>query len=104
MRTVILLCVYQLGEMHMRLPEIAARLVELSKELKCPELKKLAGEIGRRSSAGRAPASSQSMTPAIAKKIKQIKAAHPDYPYTRIASMLNINPGRVSETLKGKRQ
>lgn len=88
----------------MRLPQVAARLVELSDELECPELAELAGEIGRRPSGGRAPATSQSMTPALAKNIRQIKAANPDLSQAKIASMLNINPGRVSEALKGKRK
>lgn len=88
----------------MRLPQVAKRLTELSEELDCPELANLASEIGRRPSGGRAPATSQSMTPALAKKIKQIKAANPDLSQAKIANMLNINPGRVSEALKGKRK
>lgn len=87
----------------MRLPEIQARLRELALQLECDELNDLADEIGRRPAGQRAPRTSAPMTDELAAKIKAMKKAEPHLPHTEIAKRLNINPGRVSETLKGKR-
>ena len=87
----------------MRLPEVATRLRELASEVKCEELQKLANEISRRPITHRAPKQSASMNAEIRAKIRSIKRANPDIPHTVIGVMLNINPGRVSETLRGKR-
>jgi hypothetical protein len=87
----------------MRLPEVATRLRELAQELNCDELNILADEIGRRPSGKRAPPTSAPMTEELRDKIKAIKKANPDISHADVGRTLNINPGRVSETLKGKR-
>jgi hypothetical protein len=87
----------------MRLPEIAARLRALAVQLDCEELSELADEIGRRPSAERAPRTSAPMTDSLRARIRAMKAAEPDLSHAEIGRRLNLNPGRVSETLRGKR-
>lgn len=87
----------------MRLPDIANRLRELSKELNCPELNGLADEMGRRPPGQRAPPTSERMTDSLREKIRAMKEAEPELSQAEIGKRLNVNPGRVSETLKGKR-
>jgi hypothetical protein len=87
----------------MRLPEVAARLRELARELDCDELSDLADEIGRRPIRQRAPSTSAPITEAVRAQIKAMKAAEPHLSQHEIAKRLNLNPGRVSETLRGKR-
>jgi hypothetical protein len=82
----------------MRLPEVASRLRELAIKLGCDELDELADEIGRRSPRQRAPITSASMTGALRAQIRALKAAEPE-----IGRRFNLNPGRVSEALRGKR-
>lgn len=87
----------------MRLPEVAARLRELADELECEELNELADEIGRLTSEPRAPRTSRPMTDTLRDEIRQMKAANPHFSHTEIGRRLNVNPGRVSEILRGKR-
>lgn len=87
----------------MRLPEVATRLRELAIQLDCEELSELANEIARQLSAQRAPRSSAPMTNSLRAQIRAIKAAEPDLSHAEIGRRLNLNPGRVSETLRGKR-
>lgn len=87
----------------MRLPEVATRLRELATQLDCGELSELADEIARRPSAQRAPRSSAPMTDLLRAQIRAMKAAEPDLSHAEIGRRLNLNPGRVSETLRGKR-
>jgi hypothetical protein len=86
-----------------KLPEIANRLRELAVELNCPELNELANEMGRRPAGQRAPKSSVPMTDALRDQIREMKRANPSLSHAEIASKLRVNPGRVSETLRGKR-
>jgi hypothetical protein len=86
-----------------RLPEVAARLRGLAIELDCDELSDLADEIGRRPIRQRAPSTSARMTDAVRAEIKAMKEADPRVSHHEIAKRLNLNPGRVSETLRGKR-
>lgn len=87
----------------MRLPEIAARLRELATDLGCDELNNLADEMGRRSPRQRAPITSAPMSDALKAQIRAMKAAEPDLSQAEIGKRLNLNPGRVSEALRGKR-
>ena len=87
----------------MRLPEVANRLRELAIELGDEELSDLADEIGRRSSGQRAAANSVPMTDLLRNQIKAMKAAEPGLSQAEIGKRLTINPGRVSEMLRGKR-
>ena len=87
----------------MRLPEVASRLHELAINLGCHELDELADEIGRRSPRQRAPITSAPMTDALREQIRALKAAEPDLSQVEIGRRFNLNPGRVSEALRGKR-
>lgn len=87
----------------MKLPEVANRVRELAIQLHCEELEGLANEIGRRSSGQRAAATSVPMTDSLRDQIRAMKAADPEISQAEIGKRLNINPGRVSETLRGKR-
>ena len=90
-------------ENTMRLPEVASRLRELADELDCDELNDLADEIARRPAGQRAPISSAPMTDELRRRILDMKAANPSLSHAEIGRQFNVNPGRVSETLKGKR-
>jgi hypothetical protein len=83
----------------MRLPEIQKRLRELSKEIK-----RLSDQIARRPSSTRGPRVSARMTPALRAQIKAYAKAHPGLSQMQIAERFNVNSGRVSETLRGKRK
>ena len=87
----------------MRLPEVAERLRELAQDLGCEELNCLADEIARRPAGQRAPISSAPMTDELRREIREMKAANPALSHVEIGRRLNVNPGSVSETLKGKR-
>jgi hypothetical protein len=91
-------------EGSMRLPEVAKRLRELATQLDCEELNELADEIGRRPSGQRAARSSLPMTDSLRDQIRAMKEAEPNLSQAEIGKRLNLNPGRVSETLKGKRR
>ena len=87
----------------MRLPEVATRLRELATDLGSDELNDLADEIGRRPPRQRAPKTSVPMTDSLKDQIKAMKAAEPNLSQAEIGRRLNLNPGRVSEALRGKR-
>jgi len=44
------------------------------------------------------------MTPALRQKIKTFAKANPTFSQMQIAEKFNVNSGRVSETLRGKRK
>ena len=88
----------------MRLPEVADRLRVLAKELDCDELDALADEIARRPSGQRAPKTSRKMTDEVRQEIIEIHKKNPNLSQAQIGLKVNVNPGRVSETLKGKRR
>jgi hypothetical protein len=87
----------------MRLPQVATRLRELATALECGELSELADEIARRPRGQRAPTTSVPMTDELQAKIRAMKEAEPNLSQAEIGRRLNVNPGRVSETLRGKR-
>jgi hypothetical protein len=87
----------------MRLPEVATRLRELAIDLGCDELNDLADEIGRRSPRQRAPNTSIPITDSLKAQIRAMKTDEPHLSQAEIGRRLNLNPGRVSEALRGKR-
>jgi hypothetical protein len=86
----------------MRLPEIATRIREIAGERGIPELVNLAEQIGRRTSR-RGPTTSRPMTKGLAGGIRLYALAHPGMTQLEIARHFDVNQGRVSETLRGKR-
>jgi len=87
----------------MRLPEVATRLRELATALECGELNELADEIARRPRGQRAPTTSVPMTDELRAKIRAMKEVEPDLSQAEIGRRFNVNPERVSETLRGRR-
>lgn len=59
--------------------------------------------LPRKRSIRRAPVSSVKLTPSVKQRIRDIKIANPRLSEQEIAVMVNVNAGRVSETLTGKR-
>ena len=59
--------------------------------------------LPRERSIRRAPISSVKLTPSVKQRIHDIKVEYPKLSEQEIAVMVNVNAGRVSETLTGKR-
>lgn len=87
----------------MRLPEIAKELRELAVLHNLPGLATLANAMKRRRMGQKPPQTAQPMTPALANAIRAHRAKNPSHTQTQIAAHFNVNPGRVSEVLKGHR-
>lgn len=85
------------------IPEVRDRLRELAHELAAPELETLARELERRPPVRRSPGGSAPMTPDLADAIRADVAANPDATMAEIGARHNVNQGRVSELLAGKR-
>lgn len=85
------------------IPQIRARLHELSAELKLPELAELAEETRRQYHGRRAPVRAQAVTEDVVEDVKRFAAEHPKTPQREIGRAFGIDGGRVSEILFGKR-
>jgi len=95
----------------MKIPEVASRMREISSQIQSSfpteaiELIQLADELRRRSpTLPRAPATSTPMTPELAEEIREFAEANPGTSHQDIAVVFNVNHGRVSEVISGKRQ
>jgi hypothetical protein len=86
-----------------RIPEIAERLRNLASQHQLPELDKLAGEMGRRRPKNRAAPHSRKMTPELRGEIRSYAQNHPELSQLQIGLHFNVNPGRVSEAVRGFR-
>lgn len=86
----------------MRLPDVAKRLRELSAEHGIAELDYLADQIARRPST-RSPSTSARMSAGLVGAIRSYAELNPKASQAAIAAALNVNQGRVSEVLHGKR-
>lgn len=90
----------------MRLCEIrktVAMLAEQAMEIAI-ELDALKRELRHRSPISRAPRSSARVTPLLKAAIIQHHALYPMDSYATIGRAHNVNPGRVSEIIRGKRK
>lgn len=88
----------------MRIPEVRSRLIEKAAETGDEELATLAYALFRRRPVRRAVPQSRPMTPELRAEIRNYASRHPRATLARIASALDVNPGRVSEALGGKRE
>lgn len=88
----------------MKIPEIREELLSIASATGNPRLAHLASQLNRRSATRKAPASSNPMTPAIAASIRAMAKAHPRMSQAEIGRHFNVNSGRVSEVLRGKRK
>ena len=92
----------------MRIPDIAKALVEVAQERHCPpdlaeRILLLTEEMGRRVGPRR-PRQSATMTPQLAHQIRVYYYANRNLTQTAIARHFNVNPGRVSEAIHGKKE
>lgn len=87
----------------MRMPEVREQMIEMAERYGLPELRALAEETKRRPRRTQAVPRSRPMTPELRAEIRSYRAKHPRATQAEIAAALNCNPGRVSETLGGKR-
>jgi hypothetical protein len=94
-----------------KIPEVANRMREISEDIEgsfpaaARELRQLADELRRRSpTLPRAPATSTPMTPELADEIREFAEANPGTSHQDIAVVFNVNHGRISEVLSGKRE
>lgn len=87
----------------MKTPEVRKRLRELAEAHNLPELSALADELKRRSPVYRGKRSSPRMTPERAIAIKAFCDLYPDMSHREIGKVFNVDGGRVSEILNGKR-
>ena len=87
----------------MRLPDVQAAIADISKRLRllAVELDTLEQEISRRSPNAKGPVTSRSMTPALRAEVRRLSKR--GMSQLAIAKALDINQGRVSETIRGKR-
>lgn len=94
----------------MTIPEIIKRVREIADVIKAHfpaefgELFELSEELRRRPSGPRAPATSTTMTPELAQEIREFAEANPGMSHQAIAEQFNVNHGRVSEAIHGKRE
>jgi len=87
----------------MRVSEVQARLRHLASAHGIAELCRLADELSRRKPVKVASASSTPMTDKLRKEIRAYAEANPDMSQVDIAARFTVNPGRVSEALRGRR-
>jgi DNA integrity scanning protein DisA with diadenylate cyclase activity len=87
----------------LRIPEIRDRLRILAVHHNDPELAELAEELKRRKRAQKTRAKAKPMTKEKAKAICAYKKAYPNKSQVEIGALFDVNPGRVSEALHGKR-
>ena len=88
---------------EMTIPEVRARLFELAEELRLPELFRLAEQLKRRRNMRPAPARHKSPSKSKAQAIRDYHEAHPEVGEFEIGVIFEVNQGRVSEALHGKR-
>jgi hypothetical protein len=82
----------------MKIPEIQDELREIAVKLQM-----LADKLSRRKAIRKAAPSSTPMTPELAREIREFAMANWELSYSDIAQHFNVNPGRVSEAVAGKR-
>jgi hypothetical protein len=87
----------------MRIPEVRKIIYEKAAKYNDGELLAAANALYRRSAGKRVMKASRPMTPELATAIRAYKEADPGVPQAKIAEVFNVNPGRVSESLNGKR-
>ena len=80
------------------IPEMRQRLYEIA-----IELNDISDQLERRPARKKAPQSSVSMTPELREEIRAFALTHPDWTENDIGIRFDVNQGRVSEILRGKR-
>jgi hypothetical protein len=85
------------------IPQIRARMHELADILKCKELHELADATKRRKPVRRAPPVHAVVTTKLAQEVRDYAARYPSAHLSEIGLKFDLNQGRVSEILAGKR-
>lgn len=92
------------------IPEACDDLMNIAQELRDLKLLSLARRIERivrykmkRASGPRAEPHRRPMTPELKKEILEYHRSHPKEAQDKIAERFNVNQGRVSEIIRGKR-
>ena len=104
----------------MRIPEVRDQLAVMADDLmkmawnlaldadelqgKAQQLRGYIAELKRRGGATKAAPTSAKLTATLKREIIAYAKAHPRMGQKRIAETFNVNIGRVSETLRGKRK
>jgi hypothetical protein len=88
----------------MRVREIQKRMRELASIHDIGELRTLADELSRRRPTRVVAPTSSPMTADLRDAIRSFASSHPACSQQAIAERFRVNPGRVSEALRGKRQ
>jgi hypothetical protein len=88
----------------MRIPEIQERLFAIAQQTANPEIAALAQALSRRRPLKRAAITSEPMTDELRDRIRHMARSCPQLSQKQIADAHNVHSGRVSETLRGKRQ
>ena len=87
----------------MTIPEVRKELRLLAIQLKSPRLNELASELTRRPYVRKAVVKSAKVTDSMETSIKAFADRNKHLSFVEIAQYYNVNPGRVSEVLAGKR-
>lgn len=94
----------------MRMPEVRQAMLDMAKRLRmkgeaaeAAALAKLADETRRRSPVHRARRTARTISPAVISDVWACFHANPDWSFRRIGQHVNVDGGRVSEILAGKR-
>lgn len=87
----------------MKIPEVRDELRRIAEEFSIPRLHDLADELIRRPTVRRTKVKSNKVTIDVEASIRSFARRNPDMSYVEIARYYNINPGRVSEAIAGKR-
>lgn len=86
------------------IPELREELRVLSYRLGVPRLREIADELRRRPPQGSGRKISATMTPELRAEIRAYAKANPELTQVEIGRHFNVNPGRVSEAVSGKRK
>ena len=87
----------------MRIPDIRKRLEEIADETGIAELKTLSKHLTRRGAQRVAPVKSVPVDDAKRDEIRQFAMNNSAMSQAEIGRVFNVNPGRVSEALRGFR-
>ena len=87
----------------MKIPEVREELRQMAEQLGIPRLHDLADELLRRPTVRKTRVKSTKVTVDVETSIRSFARRNPDMSYVEIARYYNVNPGRVSEAIAGKR-
>lgn len=85
------------------IPELREELRVLAYRLGIPRLAEIAEELKRRPARKSGKVISEPMTKKLRAQIKAYSRANPTMTQLEIGRVFNVNPGRVSEAVRGKR-